>query len=645
MKNWNFPSVQGGNINSINNAGLETFRDNPIESLTREICQNSLDAIRNHNEPVMVEFKEFSTEDFPNKEELIQIFHKCKRTWEGKNAKSEDFIQEALRILNQDSVSFLRISDFNTKGLVGAQKAELGSPWSSLIKEAGSSNKSDDSGGSFGIGKSAPFLISKLRTLFYSSYAEDGYKSHIGVSNIMSFEKNDGSITSGVGYYTNTYDSRAIEGLIDLNSDSKRITTGTDIFVSGFEWEGNWKEEIIRSVLLNFFITVYQKKLIVKINDIEINHHNVGEFINGLDDTEENKVLKNYYYLLDSDDKIVAEYPEKIYTDKRNYETITFEHGEAKLYLTSGDNLNRKVLMTRKNGMRIYEQGRISGSISFSGILMITGNRMNSIFKQLENPAHNGWSANRYEKNPKLAEKIYKDLRSFIREQVKEQFQNNNTDEMDAVGLSDFLPNKNLLKDKGEKSNESINSTIKEVKFKKKKSHSSTKSSETEETDKQLLGKYGITEGEGGGSSHKQTSSSGGNGGGTDQPGGDNELDREQDGDLDNEKEPSHKTLPVASNQKYICTNKSRGDYNYLIKPKSPITEGQLVFKVIGEQSNYDLPILQANFFDQDVEIKSIHKNKISFKATNQPINEMRLSIQIDYPEYCTMEVSVYENK
>lgn len=40
MVNWNFPSVAGGNINSINNAGLETFRDNPIDSLTREIYQN-----------------------------------------------------------------------------------------------------------------------------------------------------------------------------------------------------------------------------------------------------------------------------------------------------------------------------------------------------------------------------------------------------------------------------------------------------------------------------------------------------------------------------------------------------------------------------------------------------------------------------
>ncbi|RKJ16181.1 hypothetical protein D7X33_47490, partial [Butyricicoccus sp. 1XD8-22] len=65
-------------------------------------------------------------------------------------------MEQAKYILNEQEIPFLRISDFNTKGLEGAQTGELGSPWSSLVREAGSSNKGDSSGGSFGIGKSAP---------------------------------------------------------------------------------------------------------------------------------------------------------------------------------------------------------------------------------------------------------------------------------------------------------------------------------------------------------------------------------------------------------------------------------------------------------------------------------------------------------
>lgn len=31
MNFWNFPSALGGNINSINDAGIETFRNNVVE--------------------------------------------------------------------------------------------------------------------------------------------------------------------------------------------------------------------------------------------------------------------------------------------------------------------------------------------------------------------------------------------------------------------------------------------------------------------------------------------------------------------------------------------------------------------------------------------------------------------------------------
>ena len=43
-------------INSINNAGLETFWNNELDALTREICQNSLDAVKDPIQPVVTEF-------------------------------------------------------------------------------------------------------------------------------------------------------------------------------------------------------------------------------------------------------------------------------------------------------------------------------------------------------------------------------------------------------------------------------------------------------------------------------------------------------------------------------------------------------------------------------------------------------------
>lgn len=59
MQKWNFPSNNYGQILGIADSGVETFKGTPIKSLAREICQNSLDASLNNNEPTRIEFKAF----------------------------------------------------------------------------------------------------------------------------------------------------------------------------------------------------------------------------------------------------------------------------------------------------------------------------------------------------------------------------------------------------------------------------------------------------------------------------------------------------------------------------------------------------------------------------------------------------------
>lgn len=49
MIGWNFPSNGGGQINGIADSGIEIFRGKEIPSLSREICQNSLDAAINES--------------------------------------------------------------------------------------------------------------------------------------------------------------------------------------------------------------------------------------------------------------------------------------------------------------------------------------------------------------------------------------------------------------------------------------------------------------------------------------------------------------------------------------------------------------------------------------------------------------------
>ena len=65
---WIFPSTGGGEKQGFNNTGIEEFMDDPIKSLAKEICQNSLDAAIDSNQPVIVEFNTFELEreNFPN---------------------------------------------------------------------------------------------------------------------------------------------------------------------------------------------------------------------------------------------------------------------------------------------------------------------------------------------------------------------------------------------------------------------------------------------------------------------------------------------------------------------------------------------------------------------------------------------------
>jgi hypothetical protein len=644
MPFWNFPAVAGGNINSINNAGLETFRDNPIDSLTREICQNSLDAVKDNNKPVIVEFEKFTTDSFPNKDELIHAFNQAKITWLNGNEKSVRFINIALGFLEQYQIEFLRISDFNTLGLSGAKDAKLGSPWSSLIKEAGSSNKNDDSGGSFGIGKAAPFLNSNIRTLFFSSYDIEGYKSHIGVADIMSFRKENNKVTVGKGYFTDVEESHAIEGLLNLDPSFQRTESGTDIFITAFNNIENWKQEMVHSVLKNFFVTVYQKQLIVRVNGFEINNNNIGELINQLEENEENRILKQYFKLLISDKTLRIPYPLKTYKDGS-----VFEEGEAELLLLDGEDLNRRVLMTRKTGMRIFEQNNISGSISFTGLLHIKGKNMNKVFKQMENPAHSAWIPSRFEENPRVADLMFSDLRRFLRETVKEQFQQPTSDTMNAVGLSDFLPNKNLLDEEGRDRVESaqprvISIVSKDVKQRKSKDYQSTGNDDPSKIDEQILGELGISHGEQGGNGKGEGGKGGTSGGGVTEENGNNTVNPNEYGEVGIKEKESKKSIPITSNQKYVCMDKNEGKYKFAILPERAVSKGKLKFKVIGEQSDFDLPINHAHFNDSRITIDKITANIIYFKSLEK-VDNLNVNISVDYSDYCVMEVGVYEDQ
>jgi hypothetical protein len=231
---------------------------------------------------------------------------------------------------------------------------------------------------------------------------------------------------------------------------------------------------------------------------------------------------------------------------------------------------------------------------------------------------------------------------------VNELFQEKITDSMDAVGLSDFLPNKNLLSDSGKNKTESLTSSIKSLVSKKKKEDppkkTVTRGEQEEDIEEQLKGEFGITAtGDQGGNGTGQHSGGGDAGGGSAETGGNNKLDDNDPGDLDKKRERKPSKKPVQMQQRYACVDKNDGKYRFMVTPQKSLTSGRLVFKVVGEQSDYDLPIKKAATDNSEVLVEKYTANTIylqSLKANKSFL----LDVEIDYSDYCVMEVELYEN-
>lgn len=466
---WYFPGGRDLQLESGSNAALEMFRDDPLDSLTREICQNSLDAKLEENKPVRVAFKVLKkkTSSIQGIDELRKdIVKKAKKQWPNE-ANTQRMLQRMEEVLNQEYLDILKISDYNTTGL-------LKNNWESLIDQVGSSVKKDSSSaGSFGIGKGAPFAVSDLRMVFYNTVAEEQNRS-IGVMKFVSFKEGD-KITQGTGYLGKN-GKQPLEKNVTFDDDI-REESGTDIYIIGINKDifEDWESQIKYSLVDNFLYSFYKQKLVVDINNFEVNFSTIDEIIAEI---KANKKLTKRYTNVLSYYGVLKDEEHDVFP-LIGLEKYGIQPGEATLIASKNVESNRRVLMTRSAGMKIYEQKNISGTLKFSGIFYADGRNINDFLKQVENPNHDKWSADRYSDDPKFAKNLLKDLRKFIRESINQKYKEKIEDEVDAFGVSEFLPDDiNDLKGKEGLSNQKDDIKI-ELVHKESTSSKSTRDYET----------------------------------------------------------------------------------------------------------------------------------------------------------------------
>lgn len=437
MVEWNFPINQNGQIKGIADAGIENFNGTELNSLVRENCQNSLDAATNETSNVIVEFERYhiETNKLPGINQYRGILEKCRDFWhKSKSEKTKSFLNETIDKLNKSKSFVLRISDYNTIGLCDPYTCNSSDDfsfdgWNALIKIDGGASKDGDKAGAFGIGKSAPFSNSYYRVVFYRTHNQKGEIASQGVSRLVSY-KEGRYLTSGIGYFGDPNGNNPIKYIKEIESLNKRDKIGTDVFIYGFKSDENWKDEIIISALDNFLVSIYNKQLSVKVQESEINSHTLEAYINRMYKLYGSKmkdVYGNYLCL-------------SRITDVKKFNTEFHGMGTLNLKILVSDNekLDRKILVVRKAGMKLFRLGGISKFVNFTGILELEGELLNKYFRSMESVAHDKWEPGRH-KNPKEAKKYYDEIKEWIKTTVARLVEYDSNTEINVKGLSEAL--------------------------------------------------------------------------------------------------------------------------------------------------------------------------------------------------------------
>ena len=450
---WKFIENGYGNESSLDSTDTETFKEDPIGSIARELCQNSIDA-RNSAEPVIVNFKSFylETKKLPGIEELKKEMTMCRDSYKTPSHKYYKKFDEMISHLEREKIFCLRISDFNTKGLEGVKTNARDKAFYYLTKGNGLTTKDNStSGGSKGIGKFASFVASNIQTVFYSTLNEDKEEGYIGITRLASrvIDEESGLCTTGYGYYSRSEKVLPILENFSLENNFKRNATGTDVYIIDFRAEENWKYAIASKVLDSFMVAINNGDLIVEIDDIIINKETLKDIVynNRLLESEKKKIIGQYVLLNDA----------TVFKTEVNIR----EHGNVKIFIKEFDKqeahlATNKCVMIRYPYMKIKEE-----TIPFikpcSAMCIIEKNELNSMLRLIENPQHTNWEINRITDDSDLKKEVKKTIlkiKAEIKNFAQECLLSGDDKELDIDGASDFLADGDFGNSEGKVSSE-----------------------------------------------------------------------------------------------------------------------------------------------------------------------------------------------
>ena len=436
---WKFPPTDGGMESGINDAGIVTFDGAPLSSLAREVIQNSLDARDNFSAPVHITFElgEVETKEVGGSE-LADHLDSCIASW-SKDPKALLALRDARAMLESDTMTLLGVVDTNTTGLSGET-------WRHLVKVNGSSFKrSESAGGSFGVGKAAPFTVSPLRTVFYwSAFNQDEVTIEkfqgkvVLVSHDFDFGRGDES-TQSTGFFGFRDQCQELRG--DLipgvfrNTDNGEPVQGTAVWIAGFKPDQHgesWQRAVARSIVESFFYAIQAGDLEVLLEPEEDSENEALWEI-------ESKTLAAHFDLLtdapsteDEDDaidrshlywRLISSGPPTATMDPPDKDL-----GAVKLWIGTqedfpGQDLPSRVALIRGTGMVVTDQQerhRFRRLSDYVAVCVIDDEQANKLLRDMENPSHDQFQFERLrEEERDRGRRALDRLTGFLRTQLR----------------------------------------------------------------------------------------------------------------------------------------------------------------------------------------------------------------------------------
>ncbi len=434
---WHFPPTNGGMSAGFNDPGIAHFTGAPLASLAREAIQNSLDARLSLDSPVYVSFELVDLDpEIVGRGELASAIVACLQIAKDSNDTiAVAPLQEAERSIKSKKIPCLRVSDRNTTGLRGEH-------WSNLVKKQGVSYKPElagqGAGGSHGIGKYAPFAVSKLRTVFYWTYFSENGKNQEkfqGKSVLMSHRDAGGNETQGTGFYGFKKECRELLGLelteqipaqFRVLNKARLPQQGACLTIMGFRETENWRNRIAASVIENFFFAIGTGRLTVLVEPDDLTD---------LMEIERNTIDDWFQHLIEADDPENSEtvtdntlQDAQIFWELSKGEPIVEKQdvdlGHCKLWLRTDDGLPGKVAFIRNTGMLVTTRQngllRFPGFRDFAALCVFEDPEGNELLRRMENPKHDQFEPERLpQEEQERGRKALKRITAWVRSEIR----------------------------------------------------------------------------------------------------------------------------------------------------------------------------------------------------------------------------------